>query len=169
MLRVLPMAALLAACSPALDWRDVRPEGSGLALTMPCRSKPQVRTVQLVGRPVQMALQACRAADLTWGIAFADVGDPARVGPALDALHAAASQNLSAAQATTLPFTLAGTTPNEPHRRSAFHGTLPDGAAAQEQVAVFARGTRVYQATVLGPRLPAEAVETFFASLRFPS
>jgi hypothetical protein len=169
MLRVLPMAALLAACSPALDWRDVRPEGSGLVLTMPCRSKPQVRTVHLVGQPVQMTLQACTAAELTWGIAFADVGDPARVAPALDALHAAAAQNLGAARATTLPFALAGATPNEPHRRSAFDGKLPGGAAAQEQVAVFARGTRVYQVTVLGPRLPADAVEAFFSSLRFQS
>src|SRR5205814_7745674 len=109
MLRVLPLATLLAACAPALDWRDVRPEGSGLLLAMPCRSRPQVRTVTLVGRPVPMTLQACSAADLTWGIAFADVGDPARVAPALDAMHAAAAQNLGAAQATTLPFALAGT------------------------------------------------------------
>ena len=36
-----------------------------------------------------------------------------------------------------------------------------------EQVAVFARGTQVFQATVLGERMDAEAADTFFGSLRF--
>jgi hypothetical protein len=34
------------------------------------------------------------------------------------------------------------------------------------QLAVFAHGTRVYQATVLGERLPDELADTFFGSLR---
>jgi hypothetical protein len=37
----------------------------------------------------------------------------------------------------------------------------------QAQVAVLAQGTRVFQVTALGDRLPAEAAETFFGSIRF--
>jgi hypothetical protein len=48
----------------------------------------------------------------------------------------------------------------------ALQGRLPDGRAAMEQVAVFAYGTQVYQATVLGEQLPEEAVDTFFGALR---
>jgi len=29
--------ALLAACSPTLNWREVRPEGTRLALLLPCK------------------------------------------------------------------------------------------------------------------------------------
>ena len=36
------------------------------------------------------------------------------------------------------------------------------------QLAVFTKGTRVYQATVLGRKLGDEAAETFFAALRTP-
>ena len=48
-------------------------------------------------------------------------------------------------------------------------GRLPDGRAVQMQLAVFARGTQVFQATVLGDAVPDDAAETFFASLRLPS
>jgi hypothetical protein len=45
-------------------------------------------------------------------------------------------------------------------------GRLPDGKAVEEQVAVFSRGTRVFQATLVGPSLPPEVAETFFGGLR---
>jgi hypothetical protein len=39
----------------------------------------------------------------------------------------------------------------------------------QLQVALFAHGTTVWQATVLAPRLDAEAAAVFFGALRFVS
>ena len=45
-------------------------------------------------------------------------------------------------------------------------GRLPDGTAVKAQVAVFAKGTRVFQATVIGTQWPADAPDTFFSSLR---
>ena len=40
-------------------------------------------------------------------------------------------------------------------------GKLPDGQAVQMQMAVFTRGTLVYQASVLGERVTDEAAQTF--------
>ena len=37
---------------------------------------------------------------------------------------------------------------------------MPDGRAVTEQVAVFAKGTRVFQAIALGDKLDAEAADT---------
>lgn len=159
--------AALAACSPALDWRESRPEGSGLQLLMPCRPDHFERSVALAGAPVRMALAACSAGEATWAVGHADVGDPARVGPALDALREAAAQNVGAAQARTLPLAVGGSTPHPRSTRVALQGRRPDGQALQAQVAVFSRGTRVFQATVLGSAPPAEGIETFFGSLRF--
>jgi len=160
------LAAALAACSPALDWREVRPAGSGAALLLPCRPQALTRTVALAGRQVRLALHACSAAGQTWSLAFADVDDPAAVGPALEALGRAAAANIGAGVGSGLPLAVAGATPNDASRRVALVGRLPDGTAVQEQVAVFTRGTRVFQATAIGPHLPDDGVDTFFGSVR---
>lgn len=81
------VAAMLVACAPALDWRDVRPEGSGVLLLFPCKPDSQVRTLSLAGAPVRLALHACSTGGSTWALAVADVGDPARVGSALTELR----------------------------------------------------------------------------------
>ena len=60
-------------------------------------------------------------------------------------------------------------TPNTKARRLSLTGTLADGTPVQEHVAVFSRGTRVYQATVIGTALGADGLETFFDALRLPN
>jgi hypothetical protein len=47
-----------------------------------------------------------------------------------------------------------------------FQGRMPDGRAVTEQVAVFAKGTRVFQVIAVGDKLDAEATDSFFGSLR---
>ncbi len=157
----------LVACSPALDWRDWRPGGSGLMLSLPCKPTPQTRTVHLAGQAVRLSLHACSAGGQTWALAYADVGDPNMLGVALVELRESAAANVSASARQALPaLNIPGTTPHVESGRWALEGRLPDGAAIREQVAVFARGTVVFQATVLGESLPAEGVATFFESLR---
>jgi hypothetical protein len=160
------VTALMCACAPALDWREVRPPHSGLVALFPCKPNTLTRSVALAGQTVQLALHACRAGGQTWGLAVADVGDPARVTTSLEGLRRSAAVNLGAGSATTLPLNVAGATPNPASTREQLAGRLPDGQAVFEQLAVFARGTVVYQATVLGSSVPAEAADTFFAALR---
>lgn len=163
------MGALLAlaACSPSHDWRELRPEGSGATLLLPCKPNSMTRDVRLAGAGVKLALFACSAGGQTWALGFADVGDPGRVTAALDELRNAAAANLGAAATSPLALRVPGATPNPSSGRVHLEGQLRDGSVVQEQVAVFAHGTKVYQATVLGPQLPADAVDTFFGSLRF--
>jgi hypothetical protein len=160
-------ASVLSACTPALDWRDVRPEGSSATLQFPCRPVVQRRQVGLAGPPVLLSLQACSAGDQTFALAMADMGDPARIGPALTELASSATANLGAGAAASAPLQVAGATPHPAAVRSRLAGSLPDGQPAQMQVAVFTQGTHVFQATVLGTRLDADAADTFFASIRF--
>ena len=160
-------AVLLAACSPALDWRDVRPAGSHVTLLMPCKPVVQERRLPLAGASVSLTLQACKAGDQTWGIAHADVADPARVGAALVELRTSAAANIASLAAEVLPLQVPGATPQAASERVRLDGRLPDGRPVQMQLAVFAQGTRVFQATALGERLPVEAAETFFGSIRF--
>ena len=163
---VAPMA--LVACSPALDWREVRPEGSGALVLFPCKPTHHARQVALAGQDVLLNLVACTADDVTWAVAFTELGDPTRMTPALAALQAASLDNLGAEASASraLPLKVSGATPYPGAGRVAFEGRRPDGSALQAQVAVFAKGTRAFQATVIGNRLPAEGLETFFDGLR---
>jgi hypothetical protein len=158
----------LTGCSPALNWRDVRPEGSHAQLLFPCKPDVQERRVALAGPPVRLVLHVCSAADLTWAFAVADMAEPGRVGPALAALQAAAAANLGSAPGAITPQAVPGATPQPGSGRSHLRGQLSDGHGVQMQVLVFARGTQVFQASVLGAALPEEAVDTYFTSLRFP-
>jgi hypothetical protein len=113
-----------------------------------------------------MTLIACSAGGQTWGLAWADLGDPGRVGPALKELRAAAMANLQADSIEARPLRVAGATPHAESQRVALSGRRPDGETAVGQLALFTRGTVIYQATALGRSVPAEAAEVFFSSLR---
>lgn len=122
--------------------------------------------MQLAGQTVRMQLHACAAAGMTWGLAVAEVTDPARIEAALRELSASAVGNLQAGSSEALPLVVAGATPNPAAGRRAFDGRLPDGMSVQAQSAVFADGMRVIQATVLGRALNPEAAQTFMESLK---
>jgi hypothetical protein len=158
----------LAACSPELDWRELRPPESGAELMVPCKPHGLMRPVVLAGQAVNLVLHACSAGGQTWGLAFAEVADPAHMGATLDALRSTAMANIGAtAPGQASPLAVPGATPNPSSGRIRLSGHLPTGEAVQMEVAVFSRGTKAFQATVLGARLADEQAQTFFASIRF--
>lgn len=153
-------------CSPALDWRQVTPAGLGVSLSFPCRPASQERDVDLGGRRVALVLHACTANDSTFALAAADMRDVRAVAPALDELTTAAVRNLAAHVDADQPYTVPGMTPHVQARRLRLSGRLPDGKAVIEHTAVAARGSRVFQFTVVGAQPPAQAVTTFLDSTR---
>lgn len=159
-------ATLLAACSPPLDWREQRAAG-GLVASFPCRPDRHTRDVALAGATRRMELLSCTAAAATFGLAAIELDDPAGVAPALAELHALAAANLGASDAASAPLQIAGMTPNPQAAQLTLSGRRHDGSVVQERAALFSRGLRVYQATLLGERLPAGAAENFFGALRF--
>jgi hypothetical protein len=167
---LLSLAAAATACTPVLDWRELRLDGAGLVALFPCRPDRQVRRLALAGAVVEMSLWACSAGGATYAVGFADVGDPQRVAVALDELAASASRNIgSIGPLATAPLRVPGMTPNSQARRETLAGQMTDGPRVHEQMLVFARGARVYQATIVGPRLDDEAVEMYFGALRLPA
>lgn len=158
--------SLLAGCSPALDWREVRPAGTAVVATLPCKPNVSSRTVQLAGQPVRLSMLACKAGDATWALAAADVAEPARVGPALMALRESTRANLQGQVMEAATVSVRGATPNEAQGRVRVDGRKQDGSAASAQFVVFSHGTQVFQAIVMGARRSEPAAETFFESLR---
>ena len=149
-------SAWLVACSPALDWRQFQPDGWPLAIALPCKPADQQRQVALAGKPVALRMLACTADDHTFAVASADVGDPSAVPAALRALAASARDNVRGRVLSDQDARVPGMTPHAEARRWRLRGQLPDGRSVAEQVQVFAHGTRVFQASVIGPDRDAE-------------
>lgn len=157
---------VLTGCAPSLDWREIRPEDSDAIAVFPCKPTTDARMVMLAGVRVRMVLVACRAGDATWALAFADVGDPAKVTQALHDLRGSNAGNLNGTPSAIGPMRLAGMSPNPQAERVRVEGRLPGGDAVVLEGGFFARGTRVYQATVMGKAIDAEALAMFFDGLK---
>lgn len=165
---VLLTAALATACAPELDWRELQPAGrAGPALLAPCRMNAQERELTLAGRRLIWTLHVCDAGAATFALGWGEVGDPAAVPTALAALRASASGNAGAQPAATMPLAVPGATPQPGAAREQFQRIRPDGSTLHMDVATFARGTRVYQATVIGGGTAGDAAQAYLSSLRF--
>lgn len=139
----------LAACAPELNWRDVRADGTAVTLSMPCKPVEQRRSAPLAGRTVALQLRVCDAAGVTWAWLWADMVEPAAVGPALTALVAGARANVGAPAVPLSVVSVPGSTPRPEGGRAQFDGRLPDGRPVAEHLLVFAVGTQVHQVTAL--------------------
>jgi len=162
-------ALALIGCSPALDWREFQPEGSGVLASFPCKPDRHSRAVKLEVQAVRMEMLVCDAGDAKFALAFFDVAEPGQVSAALSELQALAAGNLGAQSADAQPAVVPGMTPNPKAMRLRIEGRQPDGATVQEQAVFFAKGLRIYQAMVLGRRVSAEAADTFLGGLRLPA
>lgn len=157
---------LLPACAPALDWREVRVAETPLRLLMPCRPHAQERTIELAGQRVLWRLLVCSTGDHTFGVAWADMGNPAQVGPALAGLLTAAGTNVAAPTDLATPLRVPGATPHVGSQQVLLQGRRSDGQAVQMQLALFTYGTAVFQVTALGPSVAQTTAEPLMDSLR---
>ncbi|MCR5885178.1 hypothetical protein LRS03_20860 [Rhizobacter sp. J219] len=165
-LSLCPIWLGLLGCAPSLDWREIKPDDSDAIAMFPCKPTTDARMVSLAGARVRMVLVACRAGDATWALAFADMADPAKVTQALQDLRSANASNLKGTPTVIGEMRLAGMSPNPQAERVRVQGRLPAGDEVVLESGFFARGTRVYQATVMGKAVDAEALATFFDGLK---
>ena len=170
------LAAVLGACSPVFNWREVPIADDGLVALLPCkpdRATPHAAARRRVGRASTMTGCRGRRRHLRRG-AHAAADDRARPRPGCAAWRAATRA-------------AAGTAP----RIDEAAASLPRAADSPAPVALRVRGPRtgagsaqgrmlwfvhrpsggrpaLYQATVLGEPSSAEASATFFEGLRLP-
>jgi len=161
-------AACLVACSPTLDWRESRPEGSGATLMFPCRPGKLERTVHLAGATLTMQQHACSAGGVLYSLSVAQAAAPESVSPLLAAWRADAASNIGGVASELPPPVVSGATPNPNSGFVRLAGKLPDGRPVVEHAAFFVRGTRLYQAAVVTTtkRVGPEALDNFFGAIR---
>jgi len=138
-----------------------------LLAQLPCRPGRFERPVLVAGVRLRMTMLSCEAGGVTYGVASADVGDPARVEPVLAGLADSARRALADARGAFADYELRGATPFRGNARGRLAGARPDGVAVEESLRLFARGTVVYQASAIGPALAPPALAPFEDGLRF--
>lgn len=166
-LLALPASVLLAACSPTFDWREARFEGTRLVAMFPCRPDHHARPIELAGRRTTMQMDTCATGGATFALSVVELGDPALAAAAQQQLRTVAVANVQGDAPQAVPWHLAGTTPDSETTRFSTRGHLPDGAVVVEHAAFFTQGLKVFQASVIGAAPNPQALETFFAGLKF--
>lgn len=167
---VLPAVVLLAlaACTPALNWREVTVETVALRAAFPCKpDKAGRKTPFTRERELLVHATGCEAEGVAYAILWADVGSPAEVGAAMAQWKQASLATLHARIDSEEPFLPKGALGLPQSVRVSASGQRPGGAAVQSRAAYFARGSAVFQALVYAPALKPEMTEPFFSGLRF--
>jgi hypothetical protein len=159
----------LAACSPTFNWREVRAESIPLKAMLPCKPDKAARTVPMAGRQVELKVLGCEAGGTTFAVLSGDIVDPLRAGEVLTQWRAATLANMRSApgSAQDRAFLPAGAMALAQSLRVTAAGQRSDGSKVESQAAYFARGSHVVQAVIYADQVPAEAADTFFASLGF--
>jgi len=58
----------LTACQPSLNWRASQVEGSALRFELPCKPDRTVKTVNMAGQALELAVAGCEADDAVWAV-----------------------------------------------------------------------------------------------------
>ena len=182
---------LLAACNPAMNWRETRIKDTALVAMLPCQPDAGERVVPLGGRNVSLHMTGCDAGGATFAVAHAII-DQASAAPAVLAQWRTATlANMGAVSSRDVPLgatfssTSSGTSNGASSGTSSgggvgtpsagstalmlvtAQGRRKDGSAVAMQGAWFAKDAQVFHAVVYAERISPEVTEAFFSGLRF--
>lgn len=155
-------AVALAACSPALNWRQVPLER--ISVLLPCKPDRAQRNQRLGARDVTLSMAGCEAAGALYAVSHIPLADTAATTGLVQDWRAATLANMRATSvadsALAVPpgFTSAS--------RIAVQGQRPDGSAVQGQLVWLVAGSDVFHLAVYGERLTSESVDTFFSDTK---
>ena len=171
------VALTQAACSPALDWREVRPaEADGLIAWFPCKPQMAERPMSWPGaEAVTVRVLSCRADGLIWSLAYARMTDAPLVPQTLTGWATAWRARNGYDSVAIAPLHGRGmVVPEEGHAwtlTARASQTSPRFGRAWH----FSHGLTVFQASVWGDRLQEsltkgeDVTATFTNGLHFPS
>lgn len=169
-LQALLGVTLMAACSPAYNWRTVADPAEGYAIDLPAKPIVDERQVEIAGKALRMHVRAAHTEGAVFSIAVVDLPrEDAQLSQTVaDALRGALARNVSAqaaAHAVQVPVSSGAAAPGV--------DIVATGAAgeAHEQRTIHAwiaaRGRHVYQAAIIAAHAPPqEQSDQFFGSLK---
>lgn len=163
------LVVTMLGCGPALNWRNVRMEGTPLQLLLPCKPDQAQREVPMAGQTVTLSMRGCDAGGATFAVSHVLVADTVQAATVLAFWKAAVLAHLHAVDVKEAPFAVPGGWQSAQSVRVQADGKRADGTSLALQAAWFARvdaaGVHLFHAVMLSPRPMPEAADTFFASL----
>ena len=165
---------LLAACSPALNWRTVALADAPLTVMLPCKPDQAVRDVDWGAGRVPLSMVGCEAGGATWAVSHVLLGQPQDAPAVLERWQRALQKQLQlpATIPAGEPYLIKGGLELPQAMKVEWDGRNAKGGAVVADVRWFARlegsGVRVYQAMVLSPGQPVAptARDTFVQGLQ---
>ena len=169
-LRSLLCVSLVAACSPAYNWRTVTDAAEGYAIDLPAKPTIDERTVDIAGNALPMRVRAARAEGAVFSIASIDLPrDDAQLRESVvDALRRALARNV---QATPIERSISVPVAQGAALQAVELRATGQAGDAHEQRTIHAwiaaNGRHVYQAAIIAAHAPPqEQSEQFFGSLK---
>ena len=182
---------LLAACNPAMNWRETRIKDTALVAMLPCQPDAGERVVPLGGRNVSLHMTGCDAGGATFAVAHATLDQASAAAAVLAQWRTATLANMGAVSSRDVPLggtfssTSSGTSSSTSSGTSSgsgvgapsagltalmlvtAQGRRKDGSAVAMQGAWFAKDAQVFHAVVYAERISPDVTEAFFSGLKF--
>lgn len=157
---------VLSACNPTFNWRDVRPDGTRLALLLPCKPDKAQRAVPMASQQTEMNLLSCDAGGVTFAVSMADINDAGKTDAVLAQWQSATLTNIKAGSSVSrYAFKVSGLATGGVMVKAT--GQRANGQAVSSQAAYFAQDSRVFQAVMYADIISPDVADTFFSGLKF--
>ena len=156
----------LTACSPALNWREVRLEPSALVAMLPCKPDQGTRAVLLAGQNLSMHMMGCEADSATFAVSYVELPDATQAAAVQAQWQTAMLGNMRATQNRQSPLNIKGVVGAAGALQLQAQGTQPDGRAVMAPGVWFVRGAQVFHAVMYAAKLNPEAADAFFTGFR---
>ena len=160
----------LCACTPSLNWREVRLEDTALKTLLPCKPDHGSREVSAGGPTLMVRMSGCETQSHLLAVARLPMpaqARPAEIESAIAQWQSATLANMNGQLTGAEPLEIKAAVPIKAQRISA-SGRAADGRVVQSQWVMFAWEGQIIQAVVYAPKLQAEVSDTFFAGLTLP-
>lgn len=168
------LATLLgaAACTPSLNWREVRLEGSALKTLFPCKPDHGSRQLPVDGAELNVQMTGCEAQGhllVVVRLPLQSQASPADIKQAQAQWLATTLAHFKATVRDTQPLAVktAGAATRTVMRVRA-QGSDPQGRALQGHMVSLTTPDELAMAVVYAPQINEELSETFFAGLVLP-
>ena len=150
--------ALLVACSPALNWREVALDR--LVVLLPCKPDRAQRTVPLAGAELPMEMAGCEADGALFAASHIRAATPEQVPAVLEAWRAASFANMRADKPVQMPSAspAGGVNPQQWSAR----GQRASGEPVQARLEWWVSGPDIFHVAVYAEKLRDDHTDTLF-------
>lgn len=156
----------LQACSPALNWREVRVDSAPLLALFPCRPDQGVQSVTLDVRVVKMTMMGCEASGAMFTLARVDRSGREDDAALVALWKAGTLASMQGIQTNESPFMLKKASTDPAPRQLRAVGKRSNGSPVVLRAAWFSVGAALYQVAVYADSDNEAAVQTYFEGLR---